>query len=212
MPQLRVQLGFTNAADHSVVERAEAVLAGLYVSPLWTAPPAPPVTQAALQTALNLFGDAMATADAGGPADTADKNNKRDVLVGLLRQLAGFVQANHGNNMAKLLASGFEAVSTNRAQSPLPKPDIRDLAHGNTGQIIMRVGPIANAHNYEVNYALIGPGGAPGPWQSAGLFSNSRAMSVNGLTPGAEYAFRVRAVGGSTGYSDWSNVQNYRSM
>jgi chitodextrinase len=30
-------------------------------------------------------------------------------------------------------------------------------------------------------------------------------MSVNGLTPGTTYVFQVRAVGGSTGYSDWSN-------
>ena len=213
--QLRVQLGFTNAADHSVVERTEEVLAGLYVSALWNpVPPAParPVTQAALQTALDQLGDAMAAADAGGPADTAAKNNKRDVLVALLRQLAGYVQEHHGNDMAKLLASGFEAVSTNRAQHPLAKPVIRDLIHANTGQVIMRVGAIATARNYEPQYALIGPGGVPGPWVSAGLFSNSRSMPVNGLTPGAEYLFRVRAVGGSTGYSDWSDTRSHRSM
>ena len=42
-----------------------------------------PVAQAALQTARQSFSDAIAAADMGGPADTADKNNKRDVLVGL---------------------------------------------------------------------------------------------------------------------------------
>ena len=89
---------------------------------------------------------------------------------------------------------------------------IRDLLHGNTGQIIMRVGAISTARNYEPQYALIGPGGTPGPWVSAGLFSNSRSMPVNGLTPGAEYLFRVRAVGGSTGYSDWSDTRSHRSM
>lgn len=215
MPQLRVQLGFTNAPDHSVVERADDVIGGLYLSPLWTpAPPAPapPVTKPALQTARNNFSDAMAATDLGGPADTADKNNKRDVLVALLRKLAGFVQENHGNDLARLLASGFEAVSTNRAQSPLEQPVIRDLLHGNTGQINMRVGAIANAQNYEPQFALLAPGGTPGPWQSAGLFSNSRSMPVSGLTPGAEYLFRVRAVGGSTGYSDWSDTRSHRSM
>ena len=213
--QLRVQLGFTNAADHSVVERADDVLVGLYVSTLWIPLPAPlvfPVTQAALQTARNNFSTALAAAVLGGPVATADKNNKRDVLVGLLRPLAGFVQEHHGNDMAKLLASGFEAVSTNRAQHPLAKPVIRDLLLGNTGQIIMRVGAVATARNYEPQSALIGPGGVPGPWVSAGLFSNSRSMLVSGLTPGAEYLFRVRAVGGSTGYSDWSNAQSQRSM
>ena len=213
--QLRVLLGFTNAPDHSVVERADDVIGGLYVSTLWNPLPVPlvfPVTQAALQTARKNFSDAMAKADIGGPPDTADKNNKRDVLVALLRQLAGFVQERHGNDMAKLLASGFEAVSTNRAQHPLEKPVILDLLHGNTGQSILRVKAIATAQNYEPQWALLGPGGTPGPWVSAGLFSNSRALPVNGLTPGAEYIFRVRAVGGSTGYSDWSDIRGHRSL
>ena len=215
MPQLRVLLGFTNAPDHSVVERAEAVHDGLYVSPLWTpAPPAPvpPVTAVALKVATDAFIAAMAKADMGGPADTAQKNNQREVVIGLLRKLAGFVQENHGNDKAKLLASGFEAVSTNRAQAPLDTPEIRDILHGLTGQLIVKVGAIANAQNYEVQFAVIGPGGAPGPWQTGGLFSNSQSMRISGLTPGTEYLFRVRAVGGSTGYSDWSATRNQRSM
>ena len=212
--QLRVQLGFTQAADHSLEEQAEELLLGLYVNPLWTSPPAPtrPVTQAALQTAHDNLSAAIAKAEMGGPADTADKNNKRDTLVALLRQLAGYVQTNHGNDMAKLLASGFAAVSTNRAQHPLDTPEITDLRHGNTGQILMRVAPIANARNYEPQSALIGPGGTPGPWVSAGLFSNSRSMPINGLTPGAEYLFQVRALGGSTGSSDWSDTRSHRCM
>ncbi len=215
MPQLRVQLGFTNAADHSVVERAEEVAAGLYVSPLWTpAPPAPvpPVTLAALNASSNAFSDAMARADMGGPADTALKNNLREDLIALLRKLAGFVQENHDNDLAKLLASGFEAVSTNRAQSALPAPEIRDILHALSGQFKVRVAPVPNAKNYEVQSALIAPTGAPGPWSSAGLFSNSQSMLVNGLTPGAEYLIRVRAMGGSTGTSDWSATRNQRAM
>ncbi len=215
MPQLRVLLGFSNAPDHAVTERADAVLAGLYVSDLWNPLPAPlafPVTQAALQTARDNFSDGMAAADMGGPADTADKNNKRDVLVALLRKLAAFVNDNHGNDMAKLLASGFEAVSTNHAQSPLVKPVIRDIIHGNTGQSILRVSPVPNAQNYEPQCALIGPGGTPGPWVSAGLFSNSQALPVSPLIPGAEYLFRVRAMGGSTGSSDWSDTRSHRAM
>jgi len=30
-------------------------------------------------------------------------------------------------------------------------------------------------------------------------------MTINNLTPGTTYAFQVRAVGGSTGYTDWSD-------
>jgi hypothetical protein len=51
----------------------------------------------------------------------------------------------------------------------------------------------------------VGAGNVPGPWQAAGLFTSSRSISINGLTPGTTYVLQVRAIGGSTGYSDWSN-------
>jgi hypothetical protein len=203
MPQLRVLLGFASAADHSLDETK------LYGNAAYTTPP---VTLVALQAALAAFTAAIATAAQGGPADTADKNSKRDDLIDLLRQLAGYVQTNCNNDLATLLSSGFDAVSTNHASSPLAAPTIKDIANGNSGQLVVRVGPIANAKCYEVRYALIGSGGAPGPLQNGGLFTNSRNMPINGLTPGGNYQFQVRAVGGSTGYSDWSDPVSHMSL
>ena len=113
--------------------------------------------------------------------------------------------------MATLLSSGFEAVSTNRSQTPLPPPSIRSLDNGNSGQLLVKVTPIANSRAYEVRYAAVS-GGTPGPWQSGGLFTNSRAMSINGLTPGTIYQMQVRAIGGSTGYSDWSDPVSHMSL
>jgi hypothetical protein len=214
MNQLRVLLGFSTSSDPSVLERAQAVHDHLYISPLWTVPPNPaiPVTAAALDTAMGAFSSAMAAAAHGGPADTAEKNGKRDALVTLLRQLAGYVQENHGNDLAKLLASGFEAVSTNHASVPLEPPTIKDILNGMSCQLILRVNRVKNAKAYEVRYALIAPGGALGPWQSGGLHTSSRALPVGGLTPGGNYQFQVRAVGGSTGYSDWSDPVSHMSL
>lgn len=209
MPQLRVLLGFATAADHSLEETATAVLTKLYGNALY---PTPPVTEVALQSALTAFSLAIAAAQQGGPTETADKNSKREVLIGLLRKLAAYVQENHGNVLASLLSSGFEAVSTNRASAPLPAPTIKDIVNGMSGQLIVRVGAIANAKCYEVRYALIGPGGAPGPMQDGLLFTDSRNLAVTGLTPGGNYQFQVRAVGGSTGYSDWSDPVSHMSM
>jgi hypothetical protein len=72
--------------------------------------------------------------------------------------------------------------------------------------------PVKNAKMYEGRYALAPAGAMQGPWISAGLFSNSRAMAVNGLTPGQNYVFQFRAIGGSTGYSDWSDPVGHMSM
>ncbi|MBL9113379.1 MAG: hypothetical protein JNJ83_00115 [Verrucomicrobiaceae bacterium] len=209
MPQLRVLLGFSNAPDHSLEELATNVIAKLYGNAAY---PNPPVTLVALTGARDAFSAAIAAAAQGGPAQTADKNNKREALVSLLRQLAGYVQENHDNDLARLLSSGFEAASTNRASSPLEAPDITDIINGGTGQLILRIPAIPNAKCYEVRMALIPPGGAPGPYQSAGLFTNSRAIIINGLMSGGNYQFQVRAVGGSTNYSDWSNPVIHMSL
>ena len=196
MSQLRVLLGFTNAPDHILEETTGAVIQHLYGN---VAFPSPPVPTATLQSALTAFTASIAAQAAGGPPTTANKNNKRDALIALLRQLAGYVQQNCNNNMAMLLSSGFDAVSTNRAQSDLPAPAIRAIDNGMSGQILVRVTPVANAKAYEVRFALIAPGGAPGPWQNGGLFTNSRSMPINNLTPGTNYNFQVRAIGGKHG-------------
>ena len=70
---------------------------------------------------------------------------------------------------------------------------------------MLKVTPIARAKCYEVRTAAMGADNIPGNWQAAGLFTSSKSMTVSGLAPGKIYAFQVRAVGGSTGYSDWSN-------
>ena len=209
MAQLRVFLGFTNAPDHNIEEVTGAVLGNLYGNASF---PVPPVAQTALQTALDDFTAAIAAQAQGGTAATADKNNMRAVLVDHLRQLAGYVQANCGNDLATLLSSGFDAVSTNRASVPLSPPAIRDLLNGNSGQLLVRVTPVKNAKAYEVRFAAVAAGGVPGPWQSGSLFTNSQSMSINGLTPGTNYTFQVRAIGGATGYSDWSDPSSHMSL
>ena len=210
MPHLRVHLGFTKAPDHSVEETGSAVSAGLYGNAAY---PSPPVTKAALDAATLAFDKAIAAAKLGGPADTADKNNKREALITLLRQLAGYVQANHHDDLAVLLSSGFDAVSTNRAPAAaLAPPHIRDILNGNSGQIILRVDVIRNIRVFQARYAAAGAGGVPGPYQDGGLHNDSRALIINGLTPGTNYTFQVKAVAGGKMESDWSDPVQHMSL
>ena len=208
-PQLRVSLGFAEASDHTVEGVAGDVLDNMTGNPNF---PTPPVLPPALFGARNEFLQAMADQAQGGTAATAEKNNKREALLVLLRQLASYVQDNCDNDLAKLLSSGFEAVNMNRVQSPLETPHIKDIKPGMSGQLRVRVTPVKNARTYELQYALMGAGGTPGPWQDGGLHADSRAIPINGLTPGQTYMVQVRAVGGSTGYSDWSDPSSHMSM
>ena len=217
MPHLRVFLGFTNATEQGLIDTTEAVLTNLYGNlaydnPVAVPPLIPPVTKVQLQAALKAFTDAIGVQAQGGTAATAAKADARAALIGLLRKLAAYVQDKCGNNITTLLGSGFDAASTNRTQHPLEKPLIIEILNGNSGQIIIRVRTVKNAKTYEVRLAIIPPGGAPGPWQSGGLFTNSRGMVVNNLTPGTNYMIEVRAIGGSTGTSDWSDPTSHMSL
>jgi hypothetical protein len=212
MPQLRVLLGFAAASDHALEETGQSVHDHLYVGPGLAAFPDPPVTAVQLGASLADFSESIAAATAGGPADTAMKENKREILIGQLRQLAGYVQSLHGNDLAKLLESGFAAVSTNSASSPLETPVIRRIDNVVSGQLIPSVTRVKNARVYEVRYFLLDANGTPGPVQNGGLHSSSRALPVTGLTPGALYQIQVRAIGGSTGYSEWSLAVTQRCM
>ena len=207
--QLRVLLGFSSAGDHQLEELAGSVIQKMTGNPAYLTPP---VTLIAVQAALTAFTAAIAAQQHGGTAATADKNNKRDALIELLRQLAGYVQANCNNDLATLLTSGFDAVSSGNAQQPLAAPVIQNLDNGISGQLVARVKPVANARTYEIRYAALGAGGTPGPWLSGGMCTNSRAIPINGLTPGTIYVGEIRAIGGSTGFSDWSNAVSHMSM
>ena len=209
MQSIRVLLGLSKAKDHTLEEIAGAVIKGMTGNAAY---PTPPVTMVALQAGLTAFTASIAAQQQGGTPTTIDKNNKRDALVGMLRQLATYVQLTCNNDLATLVSSGFEAVTNNHAQTALAKPQIVSLDNGNSGQLLVTVGTVAHAKMLEVRFAVIGAGNALGPWQSGGMFTYTRSMTINGLTAGTTYQVQVRALGGATGYSDWSDPVSHMSL
>jgi hypothetical protein len=213
MAQLRVLLGFANAADHDLEETAGAVLhptKGIYGNP--TIYPAPPVAKADLQTALTNFTLAIAAQAQGGPQSTAAKDQAREVLIELLRKLASYVQQviqdHDAYGLAELLLSGFEAVSNNRTQTPLETPTILELVNSGEGRLTLRVKAVPNTRMYDLQKKAT----TDADYVGAGLFGSTRGMEATGLLPGMMYTFRVRALGGSTGQSEWSDPVSHRSL
>src|ERR1700686_4342338 len=113
MPQLRVSYAFAALPQEEIDNFTKAVSENLYIEPAYAAAagppplPGPPVTKAALDASNTNLTTAIAAAKTGGPADTAAKNLLLQDQIGLLRQLAVFVQGRHGNDLALLLRSGF---------------------------------------------------------------------------------------------------------
>ena len=69
---------------------------------------------------------------------------------------------------------------------------------------MVKANGVRRARCFELRLAVVDDGGAAGPWQPNALFTNSRSMLVDGLKPGTNYVFQVRAINAS-GLTDWSD-------
>jgi hypothetical protein len=200
----KVSLSFGRLPDTELDNFAQGVIDALTGNAAF---PAPPVTLVNLQAARDDLTAKMAAAQTGGPADTAAKNNSRQALVTILRDVAAYVQIRCNNDPAILLSSGFEMQSTNRAQVELTKPDGFSLKNGSTGQLIARIDPVKSANMYE---GRIKP--SDGDWLPSVFTGDSQHIIFDGLTRGKDYTAQVRALGGSTGQSDWSDPSSHMAM
>lgn len=195
----KVSYAFASLPDAAIADFTDTIIAALTGNAGF---PALPVPLATLGTQKNNYLTKLAATAQGGTLATSAKNDARDVLVTSLRQLAAYVQSVASQDLTLLLSSGFSATSTNRAQSPLDVPVVLGVDNSYTTQLILRVQPVANARSYEAQYKN-GAGWLPG-----GIFTQARRMEIDGLTPGTTYTVQVRAIGGSTGASDWSAPQS----
>jgi hypothetical protein len=200
----RISLGFGRLPDTELDNFAQGVINALTGNAAY---PSPPVTLATLQAAKDDFTAKMAAAQTGGVADTAAKNNSKQTLVTMLRDVAAYVQMMCKNDPAILLSSGYSMQSTNRAQVELTQPQSLSLKNGASGQLIGRVVPVKSANMYEGRIKPI-----DGDWLPSVFTGDSQHIIFDGLTRGQDYTAQVRALGGSTGQSDWSDPSSHMAM
>ena len=201
-PIIRVSLAFGSGTDALLRDRAAGVILNMTGNASF---PTPTVPLPDLQASLDAFDAALAAMVQGATAATATKNNRRASLIETLKAQAFYVQVTAANDLAVLLSSGFEAISTTRTRGPLPAPVILRLVTGQTGELFTSVKAVRNSRGYEIEYAVL-TGETIGTWMDGGFHSGSRRIALAGLTPGTVYVVRVRALGGTTGYSDWSST------
>lgn len=201
-PIIRVSLAFASEKVAQIIGRANGVILNMTDNAAFTTPTVPLAELQLLTTAAE---QAVADMVQGGTAATAERNNILFSLTEKLKAQALYVQVTSANNLATLLSSGFDAVSTTRTRAPLTTPVILKLVTGQTGELFTSVKAIRNARGYEIQYAVL-TGETMGEWMDGGFHSGSRRILLAGLTPGTVYVVRVRALGGTTGYSDWSST------
>ncbi|HYX30307.1 MAG TPA: fibronectin type III domain-containing protein [Pyrinomonadaceae bacterium] len=204
---VKVSLAFARLTDAELDNFAHGVSTGMTGNTAFASPPVPMVN---LNAAIVDFTAKVAAAQAGGPMDTAAKNTARQTLLGMLRQLATYVQMMCNNDDAVLLSSGFSAQGPRSASTALEQPQSLSIRNGGAGQLIASVDPVRNANMYEGRIKL-SDGGGDGNWSSI-YTGDSQHIIFDGLARGKDYTVQVRALGGSTGQSDWSDPSSHMAM
>jgi hypothetical protein len=122
-----------------------------------------------------------------------------------------------GNNFSRTIGQKLSSVndyllthaiaaSTNRTQIPLPKPVIDRIENSASTQLAVRLQPVPTARAYEVRMTY-----DDNSWQVVGIYTQSR-ITLQNLTPGTTYTVQARAIGGSTGSSEWSDPVSHMSL
>ena len=167
--------------------------------PLVAPVPPDPSAPMDLTTRMNNLDAANKDAVGGGTIQTAAKNAAMQTAFEGLDANAFYVQTIARTDLPMLLTSGYQAASTNRAQSQLDTPAITGIDNDISTQLDVHLSPVSNAVGYEVQTCT----GTTG-WQAATFSTQARTITLTGLTTGTVYQVRARALGGSTGQSDWS--------
>jgi hypothetical protein len=209
--KVKVKMGFGGLNDTDAVTLSGNVATGLPVTfDLKTL--IPPVDPGGLKGAHDDLVAAIEAAANGGRTQTADKRKKRKVVDEMLYKLAHFVQIHCNNDEKTVFSAGFTIVVRSQGQSPLAVPNIISVDNGNAGQLVIKARSVRNAKAYEVRQTTVAANALPGAWQIVGSFPKARSIVIGGLTAGTTYALCVRAVGGSTERSDWSDPVAHMAM
>jgi len=201
---IHVLLDFAKKPDSDLDEFASGVFAEMTANAvIFTGPPA---ALAALGPAQVNFHNAI-LALGGGKDTTADKEAKRAIVIGYLRQLAAYVQAIPGLTLENALKSGFDVVELGHSASvTLDTPAILGISNLNSGQLGAKIQGVAGATGYE--FRLVPAAGGAAISQ---VFSSTRNLVLTGLTPGVTYSISVRARGGNNQASAWSEPVTHMS-
>jgi hypothetical protein len=160
-----------------------------------------PVPPATIKTLTADLADKQAATITGGSVALAARDNAFDALTAALDSNADSVETVVKDNMEMLLATGYLPVSTNRTSSQLDDTAINGLFNNGTTQVLLRLQPVVNARVYQVQTSV--DGGKT--WQEAGLPMKAQRIVIPNLVPGTTYLVRARAIGGSTGASNWTS-------
>lgn len=194
-----VKIGLDGQSATSLVAYAQALHDKVDGNPAFATPvPA----MADLQTAITALAAANAAVDANpGRVEHQARRVAQSKVEGLVRQLAGYVQATSAGDEDVILSSGFAVRKKASPIGELPRPTkLVNLLTNTTGRVSIRWQSEYGADLYHV---FMSETNAPFNWQLVGATTKSR-FNADSLEPGKFYWFAVTAIGaaGETSLSE----------
>lgn len=164
--------------------------------------PTPSPTLEVLTTASANYGNALEKAQNGNKEDTVLKNNAKEELIALLKQMANYVQMASAGNEAIILSSGFNVNKKPSLIGPLPKAtNLKVSMAPNRGSVLLSCKVIKKARVYVFEYTHA-PVNNDSVWTKA--VSTKHNTQIDGLNSGQQYVFRV-AGAASDPTRNWSD-------
>ncbi|MFB2121055.1 fibronectin type III domain-containing protein [Parapedobacter sp. 2B3] len=200
--------GFRQVADDELLVQAETVIAAMDSNANF-ATPTPDLT--AVGAAKDDFSAKLAVArKRSGPEETELKNQSREALAELLKQLAFYVSTTANGNLAVILSSGFQATAYPRRGRVPEQPYAVRLNDGRlSGQLTFTLPKVPGALFYEYRYGTLDEATNEPLWGEPILTTSSRDNLIAGLEEGVRYHVQVRAVNGY-GRTEWSDPVSMR--
>jgi hypothetical protein len=204
--KIKAKLAFNDVSDSDALTQFNAVLKGMKNNPAY---PNPSVDMAAYEQGVDSFGTLLTDAQDGGKKAISAKDKQRVAVIKMYTLLGHFAESACNDDAAIFNTSGFIAVvRTKTAPQPLADSSFQWIDRGpNSGEIAVKIAALSGAIAYELRYALVANGGAPGPWTTLTLIS-PRKLILTGLTPAGTYQFQVHALG-KLGFNDWSTPTTF---
>ncbi len=203
----RVKTGVSRMDDADVLLMVESIITGATGKAELNGSPVTLVELGTLKTEGQAAINAESLADA---AATTRRTERADKFVEIRAAVDGFAQhagTVYGHDKAALQAVGLDVTNPPTPPGPLPAPlNLQSFTGDDEGTIFLQWERVPRRDFYVVECSA----GPNGPWTQAYSGKRTRATCAL-LTPGAEYYFRVRAAGGSTGSSPWSDVTRKRA-
>lgn len=198
----KVKLNIRGLSTTDKVAKARQIVKALTGNPDFTTPQPTLATITTGADELETAHGDVQTARQTAVTMTSIMHEKEAALEGLLRQLAGYIESVAGDDESKILSAGISVRTATPAVQTVATPLALAATEGDhDGEIDLSWDTVKGAKSYVIDRSPDPPTATS--WVHEAVSSKSSA-TINGLSSGTRYWFRVGTVM-SSGQSGWSD-------